>query len=72
MFDFPMIGALPDEAATDAIVKPLHDIGVDIEPATLRRPLDETQGYPYFLQEWGKHSWDVAERLNRWPVYRSA
>ena len=21
----------------------------------------DTQGYPYFLQEWGKHSWDVAD-----------
>ncbi len=22
--------------------------------------LNQTHGYPYFLQEWGKHSWDVA------------
>jgi hypothetical protein len=22
--------------------------------------LEKTQGYPYFLQEWGKHTWDVA------------
>ena len=22
--------------------------------------LQSTQGYPYFLQEWGKHSWQVA------------
>ena len=22
----------------------------------------ETKGYPYFLQEWGKHAWDVTER----------
>ena len=22
----------------------------------------ETHGYPYFLQEWGKHVWDTAER----------
>ena len=22
---------------------------------------EQTQGYPYFLQEWGKHSWDAAE-----------
>ena len=20
----------------------------------------KTQGYPYFLQEWGKHTWDIA------------
>ena len=24
--------------------------------------VEETRGYPYFLQEWGKHVWDVAER----------
>ena len=28
----------------------------------LQTILDETRGYPYFLQEWGKHAWDVAER----------
>jgi hypothetical protein len=22
--------------------------------------VEKTQGYPYFLQEWGKHTWDVA------------
>ena len=23
--------------------------------------MQETQGYPYFLQEWGKHAWDAAD-----------
>jgi hypothetical protein len=27
----------------------------------LRRIFHETNGYPYFLQEWGKHSWDTAK-----------
>ena len=27
-----------------------------------RRIVTETHGYPYFLQEWGKHVWDTAER----------
>jgi hypothetical protein len=22
--------------------------------------LEQTEGYPYFLQEWGKHAWDAA------------
>jgi tetratricopeptide (TPR) repeat protein len=26
----------------------------------LERIVAETRGYPYFLQEWGKHAWDVA------------
>lgn len=24
--------------------------------------ISQTQCYPYFLQEWGKHVWEVAER----------
>ena len=31
-------------------------------PAALNRIVGETGGYPYFLQEWGKHAWDVAQR----------
>lgn len=30
------------------------------EEAALGSVLAHSQGYPYFLQEWGKHSWDVA------------
>ena len=29
-------------------------------PAALDLLVRETQGYPYFLQEWGKHAWDTA------------
>ncbi len=27
----------------------------------LDRIIAESRGYPYFLQEWGKHAWDAAE-----------
>ena len=27
----------------------------------MQRIVQETRGYPYFLQEWGKHAWDAAE-----------
>ena len=30
-------------------------------PAAIQEILDQTQGYPYFLQEWGKHSWQFAK-----------
>ena len=61
LFDFPEVGPLPREAAERAIAKPIRDEGEDITPAALSRIIEKTQGYPYFLQEWGKHSWDVAE-----------
>jgi hypothetical protein len=61
LFDFPEIGPLSAEAATLAIAKPAHDQGVEVDSAALDRIVTETRGYPYFVQEWGKHSWDVAD-----------
>ena len=60
LFDFPEIGALPAPAAMVAISKPAEAQGVKINNDALDRILLETHCYPYFLQEWGKHSWDTA------------
>lgn len=60
LFDFPEVGALDPEAARIAISKPAAALGVSIDDAALDRLVGETRGYPYFLQEWGKHAWDVA------------
>ena len=62
LFDFPEIGALSDEDSGRAIRKPALSEGVDIEPDALDAIVAQTRGYPYFLQEWGKRVWDVAER----------
>ena len=61
LFEFPEIGALSPEDARIAIAKPAEDEGVEIEAAALDAVVTQTQRYPYFLQEWGKHLWDVAE-----------
>lgn len=61
LFDFPQVGPLPDEAARIAIEKPVRDQAIEIEPAAVNRIIQETKGYPYFLQEWGKHAWDTAQ-----------
>lgn len=60
MFDFPDIGPLAPPEAAIAISKPLADLQVAAEPEALQKIIQETRGYPYFLQEWGKHAWDVA------------
>ncbi len=60
LFDFPMIDALPSPAAKLAISKPALAQGVQVIPEALDLIVKETRGYPYYLQEWGKHSWDVA------------
>lgn len=61
LFDFPEIGPLSPAAARLAIEKPANDENVEIESEALDRIVKETHGYAYFLQEWGKHSWDAAD-----------
>lgn len=61
LFDFPPIGPLPRDAARLAITKPAEDQGVSVDEDALDHILRETRGYPYFLQEWGKHAWDAAD-----------
>ncbi|MDP1697616.1 MAG: ATP-binding protein [Xanthomonadaceae bacterium] len=60
LFDYPDVGPLDPNAARLAIEKPAASQGVSFEPLALQRIVQETHGYPYFLQEWGKHIWDVA------------
>jgi hypothetical protein len=60
LFDYPTIGALAPPEAELAIVKPAKNEGVDFNPEAVAEIVSATRGYPYFLQEWGKHSWDVA------------
>lgn len=62
LFDYPEIGPLSQAEAAIAIVKPADDEGVKFEAEAVGLVVDQTRGYPYFLQEWGKHAWDVAEQ----------
>ena len=61
LFDFPFIGPLPREAARLAIEKPVVAEGMRITDEAILRLFEETRGYPYFLQEWGKQAWDTAD-----------
>lgn len=60
LFDFPMIGPLNEAEAESAIVKPARNEGADYAPDAVTAIIARTKGYPYFLQEWGKHAWDHA------------
>ena len=61
LFDFPEVGALPPEAARRAIENPAQAQGVTVADEALECIIETTQGYPYFLQEWGKHAWNAAD-----------
>lgn len=60
LFDFPEIGPLPRHATIQAVEKPIREQGVEITEAALEMIVERTQSYAYFVQEWGKHAWDVA------------
>lgn len=60
LFDFPEVGPLSPSDAAEAIVRPVLNEGAQIEEEAVQLIIEKTQGYPYFLQEWGKHTWDLA------------
>lgn len=61
MFEFPEIGPLDPPAAERALVAPAAREGATFAPDALEEILRQTQRYPYFLQEWGKHAWAIAD-----------
>ena len=61
LFEFASVDRLKDVDDRDALTVPASREGVAFDPDAISEILRRTSGYPYFLQEWGKHSWDVAE-----------
>lgn len=61
LFEFVSVGPLDEAAARDAIRLPVEREEEAIDDAALDAIVAQTQGYPYFLQEWGKHGWDAAD-----------
>lgn len=60
LFQFPTIGQLNGSEASDGIIRPAELLGVTYEPEAVETIIEYTQGYPYFLQEYGKIVWDYA------------
>jgi hypothetical protein len=58
LFRFPQIGELDASDARDALVLPAAELDVEFEPSAIRFIVGYTQGYPYFLQEYGRIVWD--------------
>lgn len=60
LFEFVVVDSLDDDAVRDALRVPAEKEGVEFQTAAISAIQKQTRGYPYFLQEWGKHSWDIA------------
>jgi AAA ATPase domain len=60
LFEFHEVSRLPPGAAANAIALPIEREGEEIEPDAVRAIVEATQGYPYYIQEFSKHAWDLA------------
>jgi len=61
LFDLTVIGALTDQEATEALQRPVEHHHVVFTDQAVQEIIRQTQGYPYFIQEWGSHSWSLAQ-----------
>jgi hypothetical protein len=62
LFDFPRVDPLSPEDAARALVEPAAAEDAAFTPAAIAEIVRITQGYPYFLQEWGYHAWNIAQQ----------
>lgn len=62
LFDFPEAGPLSFDESVKALRGPALQEGADFTDAAIRRIYELTEGYPYFIQEWGYHAWLSAGR----------
>jgi hypothetical protein len=60
LFNFPNIGALSETDSAKALQEPARAAGVSFAARVLREIFRLTKGYPYFLQEWGYQTWNLA------------
>lgn len=61
LFSYPKVGALDEKAALQAVRGPINNEGEKITDSALIKIREITEGYPYFLQEWGFQSWNTAD-----------
>jgi hypothetical protein len=61
LFAFPQAGPLSTAEARLALQAPAQMEGATFTDEALSRIFDLTEGYPYFLQEWGYHAWLAAQ-----------
>jgi hypothetical protein len=60
LFAFPQVEALSRVAANDALSIPAASRGVQFSDEALALIYRNTEGYPYFVQQWGYEAWNVA------------
>jgi hypothetical protein len=60
LYQYIQVDRLNRDDALSALVVPAEVAGVEWEPAAVAAVLDAANGYPYFIQQYGKATWDAA------------
>jgi hypothetical protein len=61
LFTFPVIANLPLDDARAALVEPARQQKVEYAEAAIELALEWTEGYPFYIQQLGKHAWNLAD-----------
>lgn len=59
MFIYAAIGRLPEPAARGALIQPAEQQGVSWDEDGVAEVMAYTEGYPYFIQEYGRRAWGL-------------
>ena len=61
LFRYPTVGPLSHDDAIEALRDPVQRQGCSFTSDALEELVRVTHGYPYFLQEWGYATWNIAK-----------
>lgn len=61
LFSFPVIASLSESDAAAALAEPARQQQVDYEPEAVDLALAWTGGYLFYIQQLGKHAWNLAD-----------
>ena len=62
LFTFPVIANLSENDARAALVEPARQEQVEYGEDAVTLALSWTAGYPFYIQQLGKHAWNLAEK----------
>ncbi len=60
MFMVSDLGPITPDQVTAAIVEPARELGVDWDTSATDSIVDRSDGFPFFVQTWAYHTWNVA------------
>jgi hypothetical protein len=61
LFTFPTIDSLTEDEAAEALIAPAAAEGVTWTDGAVTLLYQLSRGYPYFIQEFGRQAWDLAD-----------